>query len=101
MLTDTARALPTSREGSPNVIREALACGLPCVTTPVGGIPEVLTDARLGRLVPPTADDFAAALADALARPWDRAAIARAGADRTWDVVAAECLQHLSEIARS
>jgi len=94
-------ALPTSREGSPNVIREALACGLPCVTTPVGGIPEVLTDARLGRLVPPTADDFAAALADALARPWDRAAIARAGADRTWDVVAAECLQHLSEIARS
>ena len=44
--------LLTSRtEGVPVVILEALACGVPCVSTPVGGIREVLDD-TCGRLEP-------------------------------------------------
>jgi len=45
--------VPSSNEGIPNVIRQALACGLPVVATKVGGVPEVLNQPFLGRMVEP------------------------------------------------
>lgn len=53
------------RDGIPNVLMEAMACGLPVVTTPVSGIPELLRDEVNGLFVPP---EDAAATADALLR---------------------------------
>lgn len=46
-------ALPSIYEGSPNVILEAMASGLPVVATRVSGIPELVQDHESGLLVEP------------------------------------------------
>ena len=53
------------RDGIPNVLAEAMAAGLPVVSTCVSGIPELVEDGRTGLLVGPKDP---AALADAIER---------------------------------
>ncbi len=71
------------RDGLPNVLMEAQATALPCLSTPVSAIPELIDDGVTGRLVPP---DDPAALATAIAAlaadPPARAAFGAAGAQR-------------------
>lgn len=88
--------LPSLREGYPNVLVEALACGLPIVATNVGGVPEIVTDDSRGILVPVGRPDLLAqALAVALERPWDHAELRRAGRLRSWHDVARETLDFI------
>lgn len=78
--------LATRYEGWANVLLEAMACGLPVVTTRVGGNAEVVCRPELGSLVPfgePRA--LAAAIDESLRRPWDRQAIRAYAAENTWD----------------
>lgn len=81
--------LISSREGWPNVVMESLACGTPVVATRVGGVPEILVNDELGIFVKPTVDSVAKGLQAAFERAWDREAIARQGASRDWNTVAA------------
>jgi teichuronic acid biosynthesis glycosyltransferase TuaC len=78
--------LATGNEGWANVFLEAMACGLPVVTTNVGGNAEVVANARLGILVPfGDRDELARAIADALHRDWDRDAIVAYAEANGWD----------------
>jgi len=53
------------RDGLPNVLMEAQSQRLACLSTTVGGVPEVIRHGDTGLLVPP---DDSAALAEALTR---------------------------------
>ena len=77
--------LPSHAEGLPLSVLEAFAAGVPVISTPVGGIPEAVTDGVNGLLVPPGRPDRLAAAVSALLADEGRRAALGAAARRTWE----------------
>jgi teichuronic acid biosynthesis glycosyltransferase TuaC len=70
-----ALAFTSRSEGSPNVVKEAMAAALPIVATPVGDVPERLADVEGCYVINPDPTSFGNALIAALAH--ERAPAAR------------------------
>ena len=91
--------LATRNEGWANVFLEAMACGLPVVTTDVGGNAEVVCRPELGTIVP--FGDAAAlqqALDSALGKDWNRTAILGYAQANQWDKRVAQLLRAFDRI---
>jgi glycosyltransferase involved in cell wall biosynthesis len=67
-----AFALASFAEGIPVVLMEAMAMGIPCVSTHITGIPELIRDGTDGLLVAPSDDE---GLSEALGRLMDHPAL--------------------------
>lgn len=73
-------ALTSRNEGTPVALIEAMASGVPGVSTNVGGVPTVIANTAMGTLVPLDDDRlFADAVAGLLERPTDAAAMGARG----------------------
>lgn len=79
-----------NRDALPTTLLEALACGLPVVSSPVGGVAEIVDHAENGLLVP---ENDAGALANAISELFDAApmrqsfgAAGRRKAERVFDL---------------
>lgn len=68
--------LTSLSEGRPNVLYEAIACGIPVVATDVGGISEIIVSKELGELIPSkSVNDIQDALLRVLKKEWDAQSI--------------------------
>lgn len=94
-------ALATAREGCCNAVLEALATGIPVVTTPAGDNAVYVTTDVNGRIVPVgDVEALFEALDAALGRPWDAVQISKTLPVGDWSSVAREVLNAFAEWRR-
>ncbi|RLA18478.1 MAG: glycosyltransferase family 4 protein [Gammaproteobacteria bacterium] len=78
--------LATANEGWANVFLEAMGCGLPVITTDVGGNKEVICRSELGIITPfGEPDKLKFALLEALDKAWNHKDILNYAAANSWD----------------
>jgi teichuronic acid biosynthesis glycosyltransferase TuaC len=92
----------TSYEGWANVLLEAMACGLPVVTTKVGGNPQVVCRDDVGSIVPYWDEAaFEVAVERALEKDWDRAAIIGYARDNSWEARVSRQIAEYEKVLRT
>jgi teichuronic acid biosynthesis glycosyltransferase TuaC len=91
--------LSTRNEGWANVFLEAMACGLPVITTNVGGNAEVVCHPELGTVIPfGNQNTLEKCLATALKKKWDRDKIIAYACDNAWDSRVASLIKAFEDI---
>lgn len=94
-----AFVLPSLAEGNPTVMFECLGCGKPFIGTRVGGIPEVITNEKLGYLVEPKdVNGLANGILEVLSKEWDKDYILNYAKQFTWDEIAKKIMEVYNEI---
>lgn len=101
----TLFVLPSLFNPFPHVLREAMALGLPCVSTDHGAIPEIVRDGVTGSLVPARDPDALAAALLALlgdperARQYGHAGRQAVSGAMSWEQVGVRMACHLERLA--
>jgi teichuronic acid biosynthesis glycosyltransferase TuaC len=94
--------LATRSEGWANVLLESIACGLPVVTTRVGGNLEIVREGTDGYLVPyGDVPALAEAVRRAVERGWDRRAMLDHARRHDWEQAGADVLEEFARAART
>lgn len=89
--------LPSHAEGVPNVILEAMSCGVPSVATAVGGIPEILKNGINGFIVEKIDSQLVTIeLEKALLHSWDKKIISNSAEAFDWHKNAKQLKELLS-----
>ena len=80
--------LASSREGWPNVLMEAIACGLPVIATNVWGAPEIIKSDEIGFLARREPADLAQKIFMASKKQWNIRKILDYGKENSWEKTA-------------
>lgn len=94
--------LTSKREGWPNVVLEAIACGTPVVATNVGAVVDMITDPGVGRIIDardPVA--LANAVRELFALPIDRERLRAHAARFDWDPISAGQYELMTQAVES
>ncbi len=91
--------LPSYNEGVPNVILEAMSCGIPVIATDIGGIPEVVINEITGILIDtPTATALYTGFKKAMSISWDSSLISKKAERFDWNTNISELNNVLENI---
>ena len=92
--------LPSIREGRPNALVEALACGTPAVASDVGSVPEIIHDenGRMAEAGKP--ESLRCQILACLDQSWNRETVRKSVSGFTWDQCAALYMRTFQQVLR-
>lgn len=96
-------ALPSKDESFGIVLLEAMAAGKPVIATNVGGIPEIITDKKMGMLIPfGDVNHLAETITKLLTEPEMRLNIGTSGKNKarkySWAIIATQTSEYYKEV---